>query len=101
MAVDDTSHAGESNTCAFELFRIVQTLIHAEELIGVLYITPHAIIAKKNTISRSPLMLPTSTTAGSCRREYLTALDGRLLTMGTSRQDRCYVLNAVQAYVHV
>ncbi len=47
VAADDTSYAGESDARIFEPHRVVQKLGYTEELVGVLYIKPHAVIANK------------------------------------------------------
>ena len=47
MSIDDAAYVGEPYTHTFELFRAVQTLKHPEQLIGVFYIKPDAVIADK------------------------------------------------------
>jgi hypothetical protein len=50
MAADDTLDIGQSNAGAFELVGVVQPLKNAKQLIGVLHIEAHAIIADKKDL---------------------------------------------------
>src|SRR6266404_7247095 len=50
MAMDNSAHICQANSCPFELRRPMKPLEYAEELMRVSHIKPHAIIPDKNHI---------------------------------------------------
>jgi hypothetical protein len=80
MAVDDPPNGRESDPGAFELFREMQTLKYAEQLIDILHVEAGAIIPHEHLDVLPALTQPISISALSRMRVNLTALE-RMLAM--------------------
>src|SRR5205085_1776020 len=56
VALDDLARRRQSNSCAFEFLRGMQTLEHAEELVGISHIKAGAVVGHKIYRRRAPTL---------------------------------------------